>query len=88
VGKSGHATDIAAGPAAQYCISDVGTETGGRSSPTVAQLVSAAETLDAAGGREVSAVVQGRDVAPEAAASYSCPPRPAALLTTACSWSL
>ena len=85
VGKSGHATDIAAGPA-QYCISDAGRETGGRSSSTVA-LANAAETLDAAGGREASAVVQGRGVTPGAAASYSCP-RPAALLTTACSWSL
>jgi len=59
-------------------------ETGGRSRPTVA-LLRAAETLDdAAGGSEVAAVVQGRDVAPEP--SYSCG-RPAASLTTACSWS-
>ena len=67
VGKSGHATDIAAEPA-QYCISGAGRETSGRSRPTVA-LLSAAETPDAAGGREVAAVVLGRDVAPEP--SYS-----------------
>ena len=83
VGKSGHATDIAAEPA-QYCISGAGRETSGRSRPTVA-LLSAAETPDdAAGGSEVAAVVQGRDVAPEP--SNSCG-RPAASLTTACSWS-
>jgi hypothetical protein len=83
VGKSGHATGIAAGPV-QYCISGAARETGRRSSPPVV-LLSAAEMLDTAGGREAAAVEQGKDVTD--ATSYSCA-RPALLLTTACSWSL